>query len=486
MWLDECYYANPTRIEKFTDYFSAVRGEAALMWPILQWVFFGGSSDPWSFRLISAISGIGAIILVLVLPVLGISRLVSFVSALWMAVSPVLVDYSQEAREYSFGVFFATALIFGFIGLWLKPDWRFFKWWACVFLLLAPHTSYGNVLLCAALLGVHFVCLCTCSLGRLKSAILPATAFVFGVVSTYFLSAKFQLEMKSEEGLWVYKSMWFVVGNYPPDGILPALNWLKVSLKDYLAWAWGGGRTTEILCLAVGIYFFAMPKRELLSSVQGRLLMVLGCLIFGSLVLAFLGKYPFGGLRYHLFAIPLLILIASEALVFLKRKLGLGIFAFALLFGVVVVYGALVDLPAVYKEKQDIRRAINSLPQETCDRQVFIYENAIRVVDFHYPERKFHRFKTMDIPGAFAELEGLESQTIYFIFSDSISPDGIEQIDKECKRLELLGFCVAEDEEFRGVKRIRIEKPQQGADCYKTGDLPAKLGLQFAGRLDCR
>ena len=66
----------------------------------------------------------------------------------------------------------------------------------------------------------------------------------------------------------------------------------------------------------------------------------------------------------------------------------------------------------------------------------------------------------MDIPGAFAELEGLESQTIYFIFSDSISPDGIEQIDKECKRLELIGFCVAEAEEFRGVKRIRIEKPQ--------------------------
>ena len=128
-----------------------------------------------------------------------------------------------------------------------------------------------------------------------------------------------------------------------------------------------------------------------------------------------------------------------------------------------VVYGALVDLPAVYKEKQDIRRAINSLPQETCDRQVFIYENAIRVVDFHYPERKFHRFKTMDIPGAFAELEGLESQTIYFIFSDSISQDRIEQIDKECERLELLGFRVAEDEEFRGVKRIKIEKAEGGA-----------------------
>lgn len=146
LWLDESVnvmYAHNTEfwhyITKYTLGDFHPPGFFIILWP---WIRLFGMSEI-SVRIPSIIFSLGTIYLTYLIGRDYVNKRVGLIAALLLAIAPLFMFYSQEARMYSMAAFGATCSLYGFISLLNKHRWGYlFYALGTVFLLYSDYVAY--------------------------------------------------------------------------------------------------------------------------------------------------------------------------------------------------------------------------------------------------------------------------------------------------------------------------------------------------------
>jgi len=300
LWTDEAWVAlaalAPTPGEALALGRSTPPLYTLTLWVLAQ--FFGGSEAV--LRSLSLVFGVGAVGLFW----LTARRLVpgppAFLGLALVAVSPVLVYFSKELKQYSGDAFFAVLVVYLAERLRFRPTRA--SWLALALAgTLALGFSHGAVFVLPVVLPVLWVA--APGAQRLRVACL-GSLWGLAAVSCYVLFFRRQVDPE----LLAYWS-----GDFPDfSGFLPFLQWLGFALGRYFhyffgdrGWMWGAPLTAAGL-----VALWRHGPRRLLSYLLGPLLLALGA--------AALHRYPFmghyNGSRLLLFSAPFLYLIAASGL----------------------------------------------------------------------------------------------------------------------------------------------------------------------------
>jgi hypothetical protein len=136
--------------------------------------------------------------------------------------------------------------------------------------------------------------------------LLPVVTLTVGVVLTYHLTATYQMQVAKA---------WYLTSHYPPEEMQALLNWLARSGFSYFDMAMGGWQIGCFAILLLSVYMFTSVVRAPRWGTEQYLFVVLLVLVSGSIMADVLGVYPFGGIRQHLFAAPLIVLCTAQAVV---------------------------------------------------------------------------------------------------------------------------------------------------------------------------
>jgi 4-amino-4-deoxy-L-arabinose transferase-like glycosyltransferase len=271
------------------------------IWGLAQ--VFGGSEAV--LRSLSLAFGVGTLILFWFVARRLTSRATSLVGLAIVAVSPVLVYFSKELKQYSGDAFFALLVVW--LAERLKERPGLTAWLALALAgLLALGFSHGAVFVLPVVLVVLW--LETARSQRLRVAGLGACWGV-AVVAFYVLFYRHQVDPQLVE---------YWVGDYPDfSGLLPFFIWLGGALGRYFhyffsyffsaAWGW-----------LWGAVFVVLGVKALARRGPRRLLYYWGGPLLLALVAAALHRYPFmghyNGSRLLLFSAPWVYLLAAVGL----------------------------------------------------------------------------------------------------------------------------------------------------------------------------
>jgi uncharacterized membrane protein len=146
-----------------------------IAWP---WAKVFGTGEA-GLRPLSALLGVAAVPLIYLCGRELISRRAGLVAALFAAVNPFMIWYSQEAREYMLLVALCAASLLMFIRAWQRPSTRTIAWWG-VLSALALLTQYfaGFLIVAEGVLLVYRTrsrasVLALAGLGAVSAALVP-------------------------------------------------------------------------------------------------------------------------------------------------------------------------------------------------------------------------------------------------------------------------------------------------------------------------
>lgn len=451
LWLDEAVYAN-NAFNPFDRFLALTRGNNStpILLPLLYWMLGDLVRDPLVARLPPALFGTLAVWVILRLPQVGLSRTVAFFSALWLAVSPLQIQYSQEVREYSLSVLMTCLLVYALLkSLAPSPEERSDAP-LIVMLILAPLSSYGDIFvagLCALLFLVYEFNHSRLPLGR---AVPVVAGFSASMLCTYLITARYQLGVKDAE---------YLKAGFPPGGFLPDVAWLWGATVRYFGSMSGGRGGVLVLVLAVAFAAWSLRSRRF-ERAETKVAALLSALLLVSWGLAFLGLYPFGGLRQQLFATPLIAITcfaALDQLAALMRFRSAAVFAVA---AVLLLPGLVRALPRVYQEQENIRAVVQEIDATTGDQDVFVYFAAVPAVEFHYPQRMFFKSRSQQAQPArmLAEVESLPGCRKAILFAHILERDDEALLSS----LKEKGYVVLRHRSYRGAKFFEV---QGGSTC---------------------
>ncbi len=300
LWVDEAWVALAALQPHLKDALAGSQPTPPLyiltVWALVQ---LGGASEA-VLRSLSFLFGLGTVVLFWPLA----RRLAPVPAALAglaaVALSPRLVYFSKELKQYSGDAFFAVLL------LWLGERLRSREgergWIALavagLFGLGYSHTLIFLLPVLAAVLGVSLPS------RQRRTLMLVGGIWGLGFLVYYGIFIRRQIE----PDLLAYWAQDF------PDfsGLIPFAQWLGAALSRYLTYflgEWG---------LIVGGPLVLAGGALLLRQKSGRGLVYLGGPLLAALLAAALHRYPFmghyGGSRLMLFSAPLLYLVAASAL----------------------------------------------------------------------------------------------------------------------------------------------------------------------------
>jgi MFS family permease len=305
LWTDEAWVAlaalAPTPGAALTLGRSTPPFYVLTIWGLAQ--VFGGSEAV--LRSLSFVFGVGTLILFWFVARRLTTRTASFLGLALVAVSPVLVYFSKELKQYSGDAFFALLVVWLAERLKERPG---VTAWLALALAgpLALGFSHGAVFVLPVILGVLWVEMARSQ--RLRVAGLAA-CWGLAVVAFYVLFYRHQVDPQLVD---------YWASEFPDfSGLLPFFTWLVGALGRYfhyffsyffsLAWGWLWG----VVFVALGFLVLAKNgPRRLLSYWGGPLLL--------ALVAAAFHRYPFmghyNGSRLLLFSAPWLYLLAAVGL----------------------------------------------------------------------------------------------------------------------------------------------------------------------------
>ena len=451
LWLDEAVYAN-NAFNPFERFLALTRGNNStpILLPLLYWMLGDLVRDPLVARLPPVIFGALAVWIILRLPQVGLSKTVAFFSALWLALSPIQIQYSQEVREYSLSVLVTCLLVYALLrSLAASPEKRSDAP-LIVMLILAPLSSYGDVFvagLCAVSFLVH-----EASQSRLRPgrAVQVCGGFIASVLCTYLITARYQLGVKDAEYLKI---------GFPPGGFLPDVAWLWGATVRHFASMSGGRSGVLVLVLVLTFAAWAAWSRRF-ERAETKVAALLSALLVVSWVLAFLGLYPFGGIRQQLFATPLIAITccaALDQLAALTRLRSTVVFALA---AFMLLPSLVRALPRVYQEQENVRAVVQEVGPTTEDQSVFVYFAAVPAVEFHYPGRIFFKSRSEQEQTAqmVAEVESLPGCRKAIVFAHILERDDEALLSS----LKEKGYVVLRHRSYRGAKFFEV---QGGSAC---------------------
>jgi hypothetical protein len=302
LWTDEAWVAlaalAPTPGQALTLGRSTPPFYVLSIWSLAQ--VFGGSEAV--LRSLSFFFGVGTLILFWFVARRFTSRAASFLGLALVAVSPVLVYFSKELKQYSGDAFFALLVV------WLAERYQErsgIAGWLALALAgpLALGFSHGAVFVLPVVLGVLW--LQTTRTQRLRVVCLGA-CWGLAVVAFYLVFFRGQVNPQLVE---------YWAGDYPDfSGLIPFLIWFVGALGRYFhyffhyfffttwGWLWGA-------------VFVALGFLLLARSGPRRLLLYWGGPLFLALVASAFHRYPFmghyNGSRLLFFSAPWLYLLAA-------------------------------------------------------------------------------------------------------------------------------------------------------------------------------
>jgi uncharacterized membrane protein len=380
LWFDEAVYATNANAP-FSEFLHKTRtiNSSPIILPLAFWILGDSIQTAFWIRFLPMVFGVLVVVVVLFLPRVGVSAPLALFSALWMAVLPMQVHYSQEVREYSLAAFIGILLVFCFLRRIQLPQLKRDLLFPFV-LFLAPLCSYGTIFLSGTLLGLLFLLEFTRGEVRVGRYIAPVGALALSLLISYLVTAKYQMGIGKA---------WYLSADYPPAEILSAILWFAKSNAKYFIFQYGG-IFPALFCLgSIGMFLLIALKKKAFQFIEFYIVMAFMLLVAGSITLSILGLYPYGGLRQHLFASPLAILAAAASFLWLvqnykHRRILIGVF-----FVFVVLSSSIQGLPIAYRDQQNITSPIGDIPTDIEDSMVFVYYGAVPAVRFHFPDRNF-------------------------------------------------------------------------------------------------
>ena len=380
LWFDEAIYATNGNAP-FSEFLHKTRtiNSSPIILPLAFWILGDSIQTAFWIRFLPMVFGVLVVVVVLFLPRVGVSAPLALFSALWMAVLPMQVHYSQEVREYSLAAFIGILLVFCFLRRIQLPKLKRDLLFPFV-LFLGPLCSYGTIFLSGTLLGLLLLIEFTREDARSCRYVAPIGALVFGLLISYVLTAKYQMGIGKA---------WYLSADYPPEGVLNAVVWFAKSNAKYFIFQYGGILPALVCLTSIGIFLFISLRKMVFQFPEFYIVIAFLLLVGGSISLSILSLYPYGGLRQHLFASPLAILAAAASFLWLlqnykHRRILIGVF-----FVFVVLSSSIQGLPIAYRDQQNITSPIGDIPSNIQDGKVFVYCGAVPAVKFHFSNRDF-------------------------------------------------------------------------------------------------
>lgn len=303
LWTDEAWVAlaalAPTPGEALTLGRSTPPFYTLSLWALVQ--FFG--SGEAVLRVLSLGFGVGVVVLFRLAARRLVSPGVAWLSLTLVAISPVLVYFSKELKQYSGDAFFAVLAVWLAERLRDRPD-RAGPWLSLALAgPLALGFSHGAVFVLPTVLVVLWL-----EMPRSQRRRVLGLGAFWGVAAVLFFVLFYRRQVDPE--LVAY---W--AGDYPDfSGLVPFLSWFGGALGRYFhyffhyffapswGWLWGVG--------GVALGFLALTRQG-----PRRLLLYWGGPLVLALAASALHRYPFmghfNGSRLFLFSAPWLYLIAS-------------------------------------------------------------------------------------------------------------------------------------------------------------------------------
>ena len=313
LWYDEAIMANNSS-GTFLELISSRRHcVTPILHPIFLYAVQKVESSPLSVRLVPAVAGVLTVAaLLLLLPRVGVSRMVAFLSGLMAAVSPGAISEARQVQEYSVDAFVGVLMIIGLLS-YLKAKK---KGLLCMSLFIAPLLQYGLVLFCLAVLATAAVKqigllqekggLQTNYKGLCKALAWPGAFFLAACAISYVVTVQFHLDeldrVRGYLGRNYYRGSYHDVGALLEFVCTQTWRFLKYFLPE----------TVAIMSLvAVGATLLrAVFKGFRISAIP--LLFAFSSAI--AIVAAVLGIYPFGGVRHLTHLSPIIFVAFGHAL----------------------------------------------------------------------------------------------------------------------------------------------------------------------------
>jgi uncharacterized membrane protein len=454
LWVDEAIFTRGihTTFDGMLAH-SRHTNSSPIVLPLVYWLLGDVLWTATEVRALPMVFGVLAVGAVLALPRVGVPVLVSALAALLLAVNPHQVEYSQEVRQYSLAALLTCMLIYAFLAAIRTPSRAHTAAFAGV-CFIAPLTAYGTIFMALALLAAGTAHHIATERKGAGIVLAPALALGVGMLLSWLITARFQLHMPTQA---------YLAGYYPPPDASQSLAWTVKSLGAYFKFAMGstamGLTAVALLGTGIGFCLFAKPRPAILPV----LLAALAVLVAGSLSAAFLGLYPFGGLRNHLFATPLVVLCATWCALVIAQRLRRAWSAMATAgIAAYLVSASAAALPRVYEERQDIVSAVTVGLQGVPDEEVYAFSPAELALGFHFPDRRFVVGSYM--PGKIEAIAREASERIggckvHLLFTHIY--EGQDQ--RIIEWLVEHGFTVTRDQPFTGARVTSLTRCAPGA-----------------------
>jgi hypothetical protein len=456
LWIDEAIYANNAHTT-LRNLFEITRDNntTPIGLPLLLFVIEKFSSSTWILRFPSVLFSVGAIVIILSLPRVGISRGYCLVVAAVMAISPSQIRYAQEVREYALSVF-AVAVLLYFFFKYLEKGSLSNLIALTIGIAATPFLAYGSCFAALAVIGsIAIVHSDRWSKRRLVDLIVMTTAFAIAAIVSYLTIAKYQAYVASAG---------YLVEDYPPavEGgatvwVARSLKWLMTSLRDYIGFHFSG-RDSAILFIFIMVVSITRFIIRLEQLRREPILLLFVVLVGGCILAAFLRLYPFGGIRQQLFAAPIVILatVCAGAQLYAQfdgqwRRLILSSIA------AITLAGSVTKLPAIYSEREDIRSAVTRGLQGADPKNVYVYYGAVPAVDFYYSDNDFMRGTgPRGNIAAMADeaIRVASDRKLYLLFSHVFSNED----DLLIAELRARGWTVVRDRQFTGSRAVYLSR----------------------------
>jgi len=425
LWLDEALTANLIHgsFEQMLQSFRNACHSATILYPTLLWLIQGLISDPFWARIWSVIFGIATVVVLLCLPSVGVPKRVAALSAAILTFSGTQIQYSQEVREYSMGVFFCGLLTLLFFLLLNSTKGIASYISFLVVVIISTFATYGPIFFSMILVGLYSLNILLYDRKQVWRPMVLIFCFLVSLRACFLLTVVYQQNMPK---LSLYDSF------YPSGGIISSIVWLVNSTWEVVNFNLGfsGGLILIIMWIFAILLSQKRQQEEPDHGTQKIAILILLSLFLFMLLLAFLHRYPFGGFRSLLFASPLLIVCFALAYDFFWRitKVSRSIF-----YWVVPVFLFILqtsNLKTVYADQQDVIGPVELKPAEMSDQDVFIDAWGLPSIQYHFPNREFTKckFQPSQLENIVEQINTMPREKRLVIFSER-SVDEVRQLE---------------------------------------------------------
>jgi len=403
-------------------------------WFAILWVWghlFGFSEI--MVRMPSVILGAATVGLTFLLGKELFNRRVGFLSAFLLAIAPLHVYYSQEARMYVLAAFSVTLSFYFLNRLILQKKWAGLGFIASLVLVLS--SDY------LAYFAIPAQVICLAWVNKLRKNVLVSLLAAGLIFLPWF--AIFPNQLKTGINAAISLPGWAnVVGSNFKDLILFPIKTFygRITISNELLYAAAAGIAGIIFA---SIFFYGLKKRDDATK-------LLISWIFVPAILALLVSIFIPVLAYFrmIFILPAFYLFLAKSLISLPNKITVAATTLICLISFASLFGYYIN-PKFQRE--DWRGAISFVSKEVDSQALVIFENNEIPAPVRYYANDLSGFK----PGLSDNLTGdlADKNKVYFFeyLADVYDPKrGVEQ------KIKSLNFTEKETYDFDGVGFVRF------------------------------